>query len=259
MITRDALTARVIHVDSRARISGPAEDMPFQLSESIHLPYEASLWITGVHLPVWPNVCSRNNKLFMAERTYEPMPSTPNIKAAGEWTRRGASDGGGGTLDDTRSWARVDLRHCVVTGGSATRYVEFTEWSHGMYATKFTETLADGSVVAHFEHNRATEQFESIGSPSVPWKYEAPDGFIIVGGYPVIAQTATGMATVSQVLELPTAEYTASTLGTALELALNSKTRVLHLPLTYKCLTTASDLEVKLQYNGSDERQSDRV
>ena len=93
-----------------------------------------------------------------------------------------------------------------------------------------------------------------MGGPSVSWKYEAPDGFLVVGDYPVIAQSATGMATVSQVLQIPTAEYTASTLGSALELALNSKARVLHQPLTYKCETTGSELEVKLQYNGSDER-----
>jgi hypothetical protein len=77
---------------------------------------------------------------------------------------------------------------------------------------------------------------------------------LVVGDYPVVAQSATGLATVSQVLQIPTAEYSASTLAAALELALNSKTRVLHQPLTYKCVTTGSELEVKLQYNGSDVR-----
>ena len=92
-----------------------------------------------------------------------------------------------------------------------------------MHVTKFAETLADCSCAAHFEYNRATEQFDSIGSPSVAWKHELPVGFIVLGDYPVIAQSAIGMTTVSQVLEIPTAEYTASTLGTALELALNRK------------------------------------
>jgi hypothetical protein len=256
MINRDALTARVMHIDSRARISGPAEDMSFQLSESIHLPSDASLWITGVNLPVGPNVCSRNDKLYLTERTYEPMPFTPNIEAAGDWTRTGVSDGSGGTLDDTRAWTKLDLRHYVVTGGTGSRNVEFTEWSHGMHVTKFTESLADGTAVAHFEYNRDTLQFDSVGTPGVGWKYEAPDGFLVVGDYPVIAQSATGITTVSHVLQIPTAEYTASTLGEALELALNSKTQVFPLPVSYKCVTTGSELEVKLQYNGSDVRYS---
>jgi hypothetical protein len=150
----------------------------------------------------------------------------------------------------------LDLRHYVVTGGTGSRNVEFTEWSHGMHVTKFTESLADGTAVAHFEYNRDTLQFDSVGTPGVAWKYEPPDGFLVVGDYPVIAQSATGITTVSHVLQIPTAEYTASTLGEALELALNSKTQVLHLPLSYKCVTTGSELEVKLQYNGSDVRYS---
>ena len=70
MINVDALTARVIHVDSRLRKSGRAEDCTVELNEPIHLPKGAVCWCSAVALPFsWTNVCSLNNILHITERT----------------------------------------------------------------------------------------------------------------------------------------------------------------------------------------------
>ena len=90
-----------------------------------------------------------------------------------------------------------------------------------MHVAKFTVMENDGTVVAHFEYNRSTGHFESVGSPSVVWQYQAPGGFSMVGDYPAGPEVHHGLATASRVLELPTREYTATTLAAALEEELN--------------------------------------
>ena len=145
-------------------------------------------------------------------------------------------------------------RHYDVTGGSSTRYVVFTEWSHGMFVAKFTETRADGSVVAHFEYDRGTGLFISAGTPSVGWTYQPPAGFHMIGDYPVVPHDPAERASQSLELGIPTGEYTATSLALALESALNNKPRIYHLPWSYKCVATGMDLEIKLQYDGADER-----
>ena len=44
MLNEDGLTVRVLHVDSRTRISGTAQDCEIQLPESLKLP-SGAVWI----------------------------------------------------------------------------------------------------------------------------------------------------------------------------------------------------------------------
>ena len=70
MINEDALMARVIHIDSRLRKSGRAEDMVYELNEPIHLPRGAVCWCTAITLPFsLTNVSILNNTLHFIERT----------------------------------------------------------------------------------------------------------------------------------------------------------------------------------------------
>ena len=70
MINEDALMARVIHIDSRLRKSGRAEDMVYELNEPIHLPRGAVCWCTAITLPFsLTNVSTLNNVLHFIERT----------------------------------------------------------------------------------------------------------------------------------------------------------------------------------------------
>ena len=70
MINEDALMARVIHIDSRLRKSGRAEDMVYELNEPIHLPKGAVCWCTAITLPFsLTNVSTLNNTLHFIERT----------------------------------------------------------------------------------------------------------------------------------------------------------------------------------------------
>ncbi len=52
MINVDALTARVIHIDSRLRKSGRAEDCTNELNEPIHLPKGVVCWVAAVNVPL---------------------------------------------------------------------------------------------------------------------------------------------------------------------------------------------------------------
>ena len=47
MLNEDGLTVRVLHVDSRTRVSGRAEDCEIQLPESLNLPSGAVTWCTS--------------------------------------------------------------------------------------------------------------------------------------------------------------------------------------------------------------------
>ena len=68
MLNEDGLTVRVLHVDSRTRISGRAEDCEIQLPESLNLPSGAVAWCTSASVPLaWPNVSTLNNKLYVTE------------------------------------------------------------------------------------------------------------------------------------------------------------------------------------------------
>ena len=70
MINQDALIARVIHIDSRLRKSGRAEDCVIELNEPIHLPPGAVCWCSAITLPFsWTNVSTLNNTLHFTERT----------------------------------------------------------------------------------------------------------------------------------------------------------------------------------------------
>ena len=68
MLNEDGLTVRVLHVDSRTRVSGRAEDCEIQLPESLNLPSGAVTWCTSASVPLaWPNVSTLNNKLYVTE------------------------------------------------------------------------------------------------------------------------------------------------------------------------------------------------
>ena len=70
MINEDALMARVIHIDSRLRRSGRAEEMTYELNEPIHLPRGTVCWCTAITLPFSiTNVTSLNDTLHYTERT----------------------------------------------------------------------------------------------------------------------------------------------------------------------------------------------
>ena len=79
MINSDALTARVIHIDSRLRKSGRAEDLVYELNEPIHLPRGVVCWCASLSVPYpWQNVCALNDQLYYAaglpDRGGEQLP-----------------------------------------------------------------------------------------------------------------------------------------------------------------------------------------
>ena len=76
MLNEDGLTVRVLHVDSRTRVSGRAEDCEIQLPESLNLPSGAVTWCTSASVPLaWPNVSTLNNKLYVTCLLYtSPSP-----------------------------------------------------------------------------------------------------------------------------------------------------------------------------------------
>ena len=95
MINQDALTARVIHIDSRLRKSGRAEDCVIELNEPIHLPPGAVCWCSAVTLPFsWTNVSTLNNTLYFTERTLAPPQSADSEVSipSSEYTRSGLKD-----------------------------------------------------------------------------------------------------------------------------------------------------------------------
>ena len=175
MINQDALTARVLHIDSRMRSAGTAEDMEFQLATPIHLPPEATLWVTGVNLPVWPNVSSLNDRLYLIEEVLAPAPFDPKVVGANQvWTR---VDSSGATID-TRQWLQSNINariyYEIDSAGNMMADIEFMEWSHGMHVVKFTVTQPGGALVGHFEFNRVSGAFYST---DVTWSYAPPFDF----------------------------------------------------------------------------------
>ena len=84
MLNEDGLTVRVLHVDSRTRISGRAEDCEIQLPESINLPSGAVTWCTSASVPLaWPNVSTLNNKLYVTEYV-DGLGLDPFVDGVGE-------------------------------------------------------------------------------------------------------------------------------------------------------------------------------
>ena len=82
--------ARVIHIDSRLRKSGRAEDMVYELNEPIHLPRGAVCWCTAITLPFsLTNVSTLNNTLHVTERTLRQSQTAQVVIDADEYGRTG--------------------------------------------------------------------------------------------------------------------------------------------------------------------------
>ena len=70
MINTDAITARVVHVDSRTRHQGRAEECRISLPEPISLPKGVICTCTQISLPLsWHNVCAFNNLFYLTLRS----------------------------------------------------------------------------------------------------------------------------------------------------------------------------------------------
>ena len=70
MINTEALTVRVLNIDSRTRVSGTAENMVLELLQPVHLPKGSVMWVAGLNVPlIWPNIYGGNNILHLTENS----------------------------------------------------------------------------------------------------------------------------------------------------------------------------------------------
>ena len=70
MINSEALSVRVLNIDSRTRVSGTAENLVMELLQPVHLPKGSVMWVAGLNIPlVWPNIYGGNNLLYLTEQS----------------------------------------------------------------------------------------------------------------------------------------------------------------------------------------------
>ena len=70
MINTEALTVRVLNIDSRTRVRGTAENLVLELLQPVHLPKGSVMWVAGLSVPlIWPNIYEGNNILHLTENS----------------------------------------------------------------------------------------------------------------------------------------------------------------------------------------------
>ena len=196
MLNEDGLTVRVLHVDSRTRVGGRAEDCEIQLPESLNLPSGAVTWCTSASVPLaWPNVSTLNNKLYVTEYVdglgLDPFvdgfgqwqlssATAAVLNGGGNWTRHGPNDPAAGTV--MAFTPTIPYRYEDGTG----RSFEITRWEETGANTELIYTNATG-VETVFTWNGTR-----FVAGSIEW--QPPPGFALQGFSQPYTWNSTGTA-----------------------------------------------------------------